>query len=84
MNARRFPPPWFVEDIDAAFVVKDSNGQKLPEFTDLFCRIRDFQVNWSAIAAASSPVSLINLSRTGPLTLGSAFVAWYTRDGRAG
>ena len=27
--ARRFPPPWSVEDIDAAFVVKDSAGQKL-------------------------------------------------------
>ncbi len=26
---RRFPPPWSVEDIDAAFVVKDSAGQKL-------------------------------------------------------
>ena len=25
----RFPPPWSVEDIDAAFVVKDSGGQKL-------------------------------------------------------
>jgi hypothetical protein len=24
-----FPPPWSVEDIDAAFVVKDSAGQKL-------------------------------------------------------
>ena len=26
---RRFPPPWSVEDIDAAFVVKDSTGQAL-------------------------------------------------------
>jgi hypothetical protein len=26
---RRFPPPWAVEDIGAAFVVKDSAGQKL-------------------------------------------------------
>jgi hypothetical protein len=26
---RRFSPPWSVEDIDAAFVVKDSAGQKL-------------------------------------------------------
>jgi hypothetical protein len=26
---RRFPPPWSVEDIDAAFVVKDGNGQKV-------------------------------------------------------
>jgi len=26
---RRFPPPWSIEDIGAAFVVKDSGGQKL-------------------------------------------------------
>ena len=26
---RRFPPPWSVEEIGAAFVVKDSTGQKL-------------------------------------------------------
>ena len=26
---RRFPPPWTVEDIGAAFVVMDSAGQKL-------------------------------------------------------
>jgi hypothetical protein len=25
---RRFPPPWTVQDIGAAFVIKDSNGQK--------------------------------------------------------
>jgi hypothetical protein len=29
MSARRFPPPWTVENIGAAFVVKDSAGQKL-------------------------------------------------------
>jgi hypothetical protein len=29
MTARRFPPPWSVEDIGAAFVVKDGNGQQL-------------------------------------------------------
>ncbi len=29
MPKRRFPPPWSVEDIDAAFVVTDSGGQKL-------------------------------------------------------
>jgi hypothetical protein len=31
-DRRRFPPPWTVEDIGAAFVVKDSNGQKLGYF----------------------------------------------------
>jgi hypothetical protein len=29
LTARRFPPPWSVEDIGAAFVVTDSAGQKL-------------------------------------------------------
>ena len=29
MKPRRFPPPWSVEDIGAAFVVKDNGGQKL-------------------------------------------------------
>ncbi len=29
LTERRFPPPWSVEDIDAAFIVKDSAGQKL-------------------------------------------------------
>jgi hypothetical protein len=29
MPGRRFPPPWSIEDIGAAFVVKDSAGQQL-------------------------------------------------------
>jgi hypothetical protein len=29
VTPRRFPPPWSIEDIGAAFVVKDSSGQKL-------------------------------------------------------
>jgi hypothetical protein len=29
---RRFPPPWSIEDIGAAFVVKDAGGQKLGYF----------------------------------------------------
>jgi hypothetical protein len=29
MTARRFPPPWSVEELDACFVVRDSNGQQL-------------------------------------------------------
>jgi hypothetical protein len=29
MADRRFPPPWTVEDIGAAFVVKDCTGQRL-------------------------------------------------------
>jgi len=27
--ARRFPPPWSVEETDACFIVKDHNGQAL-------------------------------------------------------
>ena len=29
MTTRRFPPPWSVEDIGAAFVVRDQSGQQL-------------------------------------------------------
>jgi hypothetical protein len=30
MPARRFPPPWTVEELnDACFVVRDNNGQQL-------------------------------------------------------
>ncbi|MFZ1152679.1 MAG: hypothetical protein WAR76_23585 [Xanthobacteraceae bacterium] len=29
MTARRFPPPWTVEDHLACFIVKDSTGQSL-------------------------------------------------------
>jgi hypothetical protein len=29
MAARRFPPPWTVEDTDACFIVKDHAGQSL-------------------------------------------------------
>jgi endo-1,4-beta-D-glucanase Y len=32
VTARRFPPPWSIEDTGAAFVVKDSSGQKLTYF----------------------------------------------------
>jgi hypothetical protein len=29
MQARRFPPPWSIDELEACFVVKDSAGQKL-------------------------------------------------------
>jgi hypothetical protein len=29
MPARRFPPPWTIEDIGAAFVARDNRGQSL-------------------------------------------------------
>jgi hypothetical protein len=29
---RRFPSPWSVEELDACFVVRDANGQKLGYF----------------------------------------------------
>ena len=28
-SARRFPPPWSVEETDACFIVRDHNGQAL-------------------------------------------------------
>jgi hypothetical protein len=28
-GSRRFPPPWSVGELDACFVVRDHNGQKL-------------------------------------------------------
>jgi hypothetical protein len=32
MEARRFPPPWIIEELDACFVVKDASGQNLGYF----------------------------------------------------
>ena len=29
MRARRFPPPWSFEELDACFIVRDTNGQAL-------------------------------------------------------
>jgi hypothetical protein len=29
MPARRFPPPWSVEELDARYVVRDHDGQQL-------------------------------------------------------
>jgi hypothetical protein len=29
VTARRFPPPWTVQELDACFIVKDSAGQKM-------------------------------------------------------
>jgi hypothetical protein len=29
LTARRFPPPWSVEELDECFVVRDHNGQQL-------------------------------------------------------
>ena len=29
MSARRFPPPWSVEELEACFVVRDHSGQAL-------------------------------------------------------
>jgi hypothetical protein len=30
VSQRRYPPPWSIEDIGAAFVVKNGAGQQLP------------------------------------------------------
>ena len=29
MTPRRFPPPWSIEELNACFIVRDHNGQKL-------------------------------------------------------
>jgi hypothetical protein len=29
MPARRFPPPWSVDELEACFVVRDGNGQQI-------------------------------------------------------
>jgi hypothetical protein len=29
MSPRRFPPPWFVEELEACFVVRDHSGRQL-------------------------------------------------------
>ena len=29
MSSRRFPPPWFVEELDACYVVRDHDEQAL-------------------------------------------------------
>jgi hypothetical protein len=29
MTGRRFPPPWIVDELDAAFVIRDHGGQAL-------------------------------------------------------
>jgi len=29
VTARRCPPPWSIDELDACFVVRDSSGQKL-------------------------------------------------------
>ncbi len=29
METRRFPPPWFADETDACFIVRDHNGQAL-------------------------------------------------------
>jgi hypothetical protein len=29
MAERRFPPPWSVDELEACFVVRDSNGQQI-------------------------------------------------------
>ena len=40
MLARRFPPPWTVEELDACFVVIDSTGQRVTKRTDQWGRLR--------------------------------------------
>ena len=34
MTARRFPPPWTVEETPNCFIVRDANGQALSLFVE--------------------------------------------------
>jgi hypothetical protein len=34
MPARRFPPPWSVEELEACFVVSDHDGQQLARVSE--------------------------------------------------
>jgi hypothetical protein len=43
MTARRFPPPWSIEELDACFVVRDHNGQALA-----YVYFEDEPGRWSA------------------------------------
>jgi hypothetical protein len=54
-----------------------------PELEQLFRGVeKDLPgINWPAIVAVGSSVSSVYLSRTGPLTLGWAFPAWFTCGG---
>jgi hypothetical protein len=33
MMARRFPPPWSVEELNACFIVRDHSGQRAVSYT---------------------------------------------------
>ena len=76
MAARRFPPSWSVDDIDAVFVVNDSNGQTTTLLT------RDGDSRRTSQASDSAPMDDFNMShmpnnsaRNSILRLDIAFVA---------
>jgi hypothetical protein len=41
LMARRFPPPWAVEEQDAYFLVRNHNSQQLPTFISEINRAAD-------------------------------------------
>ena len=58
--ARRFPPPWSVEETDACFIVKDHNGQALA-----YVYFEDD--GWHAKIAGRDASESVCLSAVGPL-----------------
>ena len=38
MTARRFPPPWSVEETDACFIVRDHDGRDIAKLPELLRR----------------------------------------------
>jgi hypothetical protein len=57
MTTRRFAPPWSVEDIDAAFVVKDHSGQGQFPHRERSLQFRRISVTASAGARFAEGVS---------------------------
>jgi hypothetical protein len=50
---RRFPPPWSVEDIDAAYVVKDSGGRRLAYVY--------YEEEWTAFVGEDRPYLVLGI-----------------------
>jgi len=58
MPERRFPPPWFVEDIGGCFVVKASNDRSWPALSGFKAKFPVLENNFP-VFAAKIPCSII-------------------------
>ena len=74
MAARRFPPPWSVEELDTCFVVRDHNGQQLAYVYFEGHRTVSMRVPW---VVTNAGVSLADKSNRLPrLTIHSVPFDW--------